>query len=56
MISDIYYDKPWGIELSSNAAEDIRNEYRFGEGETGKEIFDSVQIRSARDRIRSVLN
>jgi hypothetical protein len=33
MISDIYYDKPWGFELSSNIANDIRNEYRCGEGE-----------------------
>jgi hypothetical protein len=31
----------WGIELSSNVADDIRNEYRYGEGEyeTLKEII-----------------
>jgi hypothetical protein len=32
MISDIYYDKPWGA--SSNAPRDIRNESRHGEGES----------------------
>jgi hypothetical protein len=38
MISDIYYDKPWGA--SSNAPRDIRNESRHGEGESysGMEI------------------
>lgn len=30
-VSDKYYDKPWGA--SSDVAEDIRNEYRCGEGE-----------------------
>jgi len=33
IISDIYYDKPWGA--SSNIADDIRNEYRYGEWESG---------------------
>src|SRR5215208_7638656 len=26
----------WGIELSSNAFRDIRNEYRYGEGECSR--------------------
>ena len=30
-VSDKYYDKPWGA--SSDIAEDMRNEYRCGEGE-----------------------
>jgi hypothetical protein len=31
IVFDIYYDKPWGA--SSDVAQNIRNEYQYGEGE-----------------------
>jgi hypothetical protein len=36
MISDIYYDKPWGA--SSSDAGNINNEYQYEEGENGRRL------------------
>jgi hypothetical protein len=33
----------WGIELAQGVAEDIRNEYRFGEGEERIILFTKLK-------------